>query len=176
MKFAITVSFLLSFIICFSQTGFSQKWVKITKKDYTIQSPADWTIDSSKQMGTDLVLFSMLENGTDKFRENVNVHIQDITGINIDLGKYTAISEGRIKAMSPDSRIEETKTLNTGKATFQKIIYTATQSGFKLKFEQYYYVAAEKAYTVTLTTEVGKFEIFKPTGEQVLHSFALTGN
>src|SRR5258705_2787583 len=116
MKFAIRIAFPLSFIICFSQKGFSQKWVKITKKDYTIQSPADWTIDSSKQMGTDLVLFSMLENGTDKFRENVNVHIQDITGTNIDLSKYTAISEGRIKAMSPDSRIEESKTLNTGKA------------------------------------------------------------
>jgi hypothetical protein len=174
MKIIVTLLIIFSFVCL--QTIAAQKLITLTKKGYTIQSPAGWVIDSSRQMGTDLVLFSMLENGTDKFRENVNVLIQQVAGMNIDLAKYTAISTGRIKAMAADSKIEESKTIKTGKATYQKIIYTATQSGFKLKFEQYYYVTNKNAYVITLTTEISKFEIFKPLGEQILNSFALTGN
>jgi len=93
--------------------------------------------------------------------------------MNIDLEKDTAISIGQIKTMATGSKIEESKTIKTGKATFQKIIYTATQGGFKLKFEQYYYMANKKAYVITFTTEIGKFDIFKPIGEEILNSFAL---
>ena len=164
---------LFTYLIFFTHTVSAQKLITLNKKDYSIGVPADWTPDSSKQMGTDLVIFSMLENGTDRFRENVNVLIQNLAGMNIDLEKYTAISISQIKTMATDSRIEESKTIKTGKTFFQKIIYTATQGGFKLRFEQYYYIAEKKAYAVTFTAEIGKFDIFKPTGEAILNSFVL---
>ena len=159
--------------MAFSGTVSAQKWIKLSKKEYSIKSPADWTVDSSRQMGTDLVVFSMLENGNDKFRENVNVLIQNTAGMNMSLDKYTAISTGQIKTMATDASILESTTMKAGGATFQKIIYTATQSGFKLKFEQYYYLANKKAYVITFTTEAGKFDIFKPVGEEILNSFLL---
>jgi len=173
MKKIANLSILFTSLIFFTHTVSAQKLIKLNKKDYSIGVPADWTPDSSKQMSTDLVIFSMLENGTDRFRENVNVLIQNLAGMNIDLEKDTAISIGQIKTMATGSKIEESKTIKTGKATFQKIIYTATQGGFKLKFEQYYYMANKKAYVITFTTEIGKFDIFKPIGEEILNSFAL---
>jgi len=172
MKTAITIILLLVFA-CAAKTAAAQKWVKINKTAYSIKAPMDWTIDSSKQMGTDLVLFSMFENGMDKFRENVNVLIQHTEGMNMTLEKYTAISTGQIKTMATDSKIEESKTLKSGNTAFQKIIYSATQAGMKLKFEQYYFITGKFAYVITLTTEIGKFEVFRPVGEEILNSFVL---
>ena len=168
----ITPVLLLVFITGAQKTT-AQNWVNINKKEYSIKSPAGWMVDSSKQMGTDLILFSMLENSTDKFRENINVQVQNTPGMNIDLAKYTAISATRIKAMAPDSKIEESKTITTGNRSYQKIIYTATQGNFKLKFEQYYFVTARNAYVITLTAETAKFDAYRSTGEEILNSFAL---
>ncbi|MBK7681894.1 MAG: hypothetical protein IPJ26_05200 [Bacteroidetes bacterium] len=39
-------------------------------------------------MGTSFIIFSPLENDEDKFKENVNLLMQDLTGQNIDLDKY----------------------------------------------------------------------------------------
>ncbi|MEP6749663.1 MAG: hypothetical protein ABJB86_18135 [Bacteroidota bacterium] len=173
MKLLLTVAAILLAIVCFSQAGLNLKWIRLSKKEYTIQLPSSWTIDSSKQMGTDLILFSMLENATDNFRENVNVLIQHVQGMNMDLDKYTAISTGQIKKMAVDSKIELSVRIKIATATYQKMIYTATQGVNKLKFEQYYFIANNKAYVLTLTTDVLKFELFKPVGEQILDSFVL---
>ena len=173
MKTIIVLSLLLFLVIGAAPTAAAQKWIKISKKEYSVKAPSDWTIDSSKQMGTDLVIFSMLENGSDKFRENINVLIQNLAGMNINLEKYTAISTGQVKTMAPDAAMVESKTMKAGSTTFQKIIYTATQSGVKLKFEQYYFIANKKAYVITFTAELAKFEIFKPVGEEILNSFVL---
>jgi len=169
----ILVPVLLLVFIAGSQKIAAQNWVGINKKEYRIKSPAGWTIDSSKQMGTDLVLFSMPENTTDKFRENINVQVQNSTGTNIDLSKYIIICTRQIKAMAPDAKIEESTTIKNNKGSYQKIIYTATQGGLKLKFEQYYFVTAKKVYVITLTAENMKFDAYKLTGEEILNSFTL---
>ncbi|MFT3935224.1 MAG: hypothetical protein QM726_16480 [Chitinophagaceae bacterium] len=172
MKLHAILFILLATVVNIS--SFAQpRMTKITKKNYSIQSPAEWTIDSSKQMGTDLILFSMLENSNDKFRENVNVLVQDLGNNPIDLAKYTAISTNQIHTMAQDSKIESSVTMKTANMSYQKIIYTATQANFKLKFEQYYFVANKKAYVITLTTEQTKFDAYKPVGELILNSFVL---
>lgn len=163
---------LLASVSCFSQTGDMQKWTTLSKKSYTILLPPGWIVDSSKQMGTDCILFSALENASDKFMENVNIMIQPVQGMNMDLDKYTAMSEKQIRGMAADANILESKRLTSGNS-FQKMIYTATQNGFKLKFEQYYCIFNDKAFIITLTTEQDKFELYKTTGEQILNSFRL---
>ncbi len=173
MKTILIASTFLLIAMGIAQTANAQKWIKISKKDYTIKSPVDWSIDSSRQMGTDLVLFSMFESGTDKFRENVNVQIKNLSGANVNFTKYIASVTGQIKNMSPDAKIEESTTSKTGGISFQKIIYTATQGGLKLKFEQYNFLANNISYAITLTTEIAKFEVFKPIGEEILNSFQL---
>jgi hypothetical protein len=44
-------------------------------------------------MATSLVLLAPLESAQDKFKENVNLIIQDLCGYTIDLASYAAISE-----------------------------------------------------------------------------------
>ena len=60
--------------------------------NYSIQYPLSWNLNQN-QMGTSFIILSPMESEQDKFSENVNLVIQDMTGKDIDLDKYTKISE-----------------------------------------------------------------------------------
>jgi len=72
-----------------------------------------------------------------------------------------------------DSKIYESTTIKDQNGEYHKIIYSATQGVFKLKFEQYYFVRNNKAFVLTLTTEAEKFDAAKTTGEQILNSLII---
>ncbi len=148
-------------------------WKTLTESNYTIQYPATWELNQSKQMGTSFILFSPLESEQDKFKENVNLLIQDLTGNNIDLNKYTEISESQIKTIVTNSILIESKRVKTESGEYHKIIYSADQGIFHLKFEQYYWVTNDKAFVLTFTSEQSKFDGFKVTGEIILNSFKM---
>ena len=137
--------------------GQSNEWDSLNEKDYSIQYPEKWDLNKSGQMGTSFILFSQLTSKNDKFKENVNLIIQDLTGHNIDLNKYVEISEGQIKTMITDGNIISSNRIKNKVTEFQKVIYTGKQGIFNLKFEQYYWVQHDKAYVLTLTCEVNEF-------------------
>lgn len=146
-------------------------WKTFEQSNYSIQYPPTWELNQSGQMGTSFILFSPLKSGQDEFRENVNLLIQDLAGKNIDLNKYTEISEEQIKTMLTNSRLIEEKKLKRGTEEFQKIIYTADQGLFHLKFEQFYFLLSEKIYVLTFTSEESEFAGFNEVAEKILASF-----
>ena len=80
-------------------------WKTVDQLNYSIQYPPTWELNQSGQMGASFFLFSPLESDKDKFKENVNLLIQDLSGQNIDLNKYTEISEGQINTMVTNSTL-----------------------------------------------------------------------
>ena len=168
----ILLSFLLSTSACYGANT-DTSWKKIDKANYLIQYPSDWELNESGQMGTSFILFSPLESDKDKFKENVNLLIQDLSGYNLDLNKYTDMSVKQIKTMIPNSTLIESKRIKTSSQEYQRLIYTGDQSSFHLKFEQYYWVKNNKAYVLTLTCEQNKFSKYKVVGERILNSFRL---
>jgi hypothetical protein len=174
----LTTLLLFTFITC-GQTQESNGTAKETKPnwkifdgtDYSIQYPADWELIQSGQMGTTFILFSPLETSQDKFKDNVNLLIQDLSGHNLDLDKYAEISEGQIKTMITNSTLIESKRIKTGSEEYHRMIYVGDQGMFHLKFEQFYWIKNEKAYVLTLTCEQDKFSDYKEVGEAILNSF-----
>jgi hypothetical protein len=63
----------------FSQKSSSSEFTDFAERNYKLQYPASWTLDTSKSIGPAKFFFSPLENAEDKFRENVNVLIQDLS-------------------------------------------------------------------------------------------------
>lgn len=180
----IFISLLLLSFISFGMTTIQQEfnsqssnkidgWKTLNEKKYSIQYPSSWELNHSGQMSTSFILFSPLENKNDQFRENINLLIQDLSGKNIDLDKYTEISEGQIKSMTKNSVIIESKRIKNGKDQYQKLIYMCDQGVFHLKFIQYYWVQKDNAYVLTFTCEQNKFMAFKELGENILKSFVL---
>ena len=145
--------------------------VEHSTKEYTIQYPQDWTFDSSGQMNTTFILFSKPEQ-QDTFRENVNLMIQDLTGMNLDLNGYTKLSVNQIKGIK-DSEIFESKDLKKDGMTYHQIIWKGFVSGRKLKFKQLYFIKDNKAYLVTLTCAENAYDDYVKTGTIILNSFTL---
>jgi hypothetical protein len=161
-------------IICQTSITDSQsEWKTFQGIGYLIQYPGSWDLDKSGKGGTSFIILSKLSSQQDKFRENVNLIIQDLSGQNINLDKYVEISEGQVKTMINKGKILESKRLNANKLEFHKIIYTGEQGIYLLKYEQYYWIKNNKAYVLTLTCEINQFDKFKIIGEKILNSFVL---
>jgi len=148
-------------------------WKPLNENSYSVQYPDNWDIDQSGKMGISLILLSKLSSPQDKFRDNVNLLIQDLQGQSINLDKYVEISEGQIKTMLTNGNLIESKRLSEHGSDFQKVLFTGDQGVYKLKFEQYYWIKNGKAYVLTLTCELEQFEKYKVTGEKILNSFRL---
>lgn len=147
-------------------------WKTLNGTDYSIQYPLDWELNESGQMGTSFILFSPIESSLDKFKENVNLIIQDFSGYNLDLNEYVEISEEQVNIMITNSTLIESKRMKNGSEEFHRMIYTGDQGKFHLKFEQLFWVKDNKAYILTLTCEQEKFMDFKAVGEAILNSFS----
>ncbi len=167
-----TVSFGQATILQESTQTISE-WKTLDESNYSIQYPSTWDLNQSGQMNTSFILFSPLESDKDQFKENVNLLIQDLNGLNVDLNKFTEISESQIKTMVTNSKLIESKRIKNGLDEFQSIIYSGDQGIFHLQFMQHYWIINDKAFVLTFTSEKDKFAEFKDMSEKILNSFTL---
>lgn len=141
---------------------------------FSIKYPTDWRLDTSRLMGTELLLFSPLEGEGDLFTENVNVLIQDLSGQNIDLQQYRKITESQLAVYANKDGVQESVIVKTGSSECYIVHYTMRQGELNLNIESICFIKNEKAFLVTFTTEIDKYEKFKELGESILSSFKLT--
>lgn len=181
IQIAIVLVLTVSTIAC-GQTGVikSQKptekivdWKSIDEDEFEISHPSNWEVNSSGQMGTSFILFSPLSNESDKFKENVNLLIQDLTGYELNLDHYVEISEGQIKTMVSEGQIISSERKNKDNKEYQKIIYVGKQGSYDFKFEQYYWVISNQAFVLTFTSEKEEFDKYQDIGEKILNSFRI---
>ena len=148
-------------------------WKTFEHRDYIVQYPDSFELNTSGQMGMSFILLSKLTSPDDIFRENVNLSIQDLGGQNISLDNYVEMSENQIKTLVNNGNIIESNRIKKDNSEFQKIIFTGKQGVFELKFVQYYILKSEKAYVLTLTTEIEQFDSYKTVGKEIMDSFII---
>jgi len=167
---------LVLFAIVLNFTAYGQtkdNWKTLNENNYTIKYPGSWELNQAGQLGTSFVLFSPLSSEQDQFKENINLLIQDLTDLYFNLDEYVQLSLNQIKTMATTPETIKSKRIESNSANYQKVIYTAKQGDFLLKFEQYYWVKNNKAYVLTLTCEENQFATFKMVGEKILNSFQI---
>lgn len=174
MKLTAVLCFMTIAYSCFSQQTPSIKMIDFVHKDFKLQYPESWELDTAGQWGAAVMLFSPIENEDDKFSENVNVLIQNLAGQNIDLEKYKQITEQQVTTLATDGNIIESSIVKTNEGEYFRIIYTMTQGIFKLKITSVCYIHNDQAYLVTFTTAFDQYDPYKKTGEEILASFTLT--
>jgi hypothetical protein len=158
----------------FSQKESSAELTDFTGKNYKLQYPASWTLDTSKSLGPAIFFFSPLENPEDKFSENVNVLIQDLKGEDINLSQYKEITDKQVKDFASDGEILESSILRKNNQEFYRITYTMSQGKFRVKITSVCFIQNEKAYLSTFSAEVDKYDAYKKTAEQILTSFKVS--
>lgn len=150
-----------------------ENWKKHSNKNYSINYPSEWTLNTSGQMGSEFILFANPDADADKFQENVNLIIQDVAGYGLDLAKFTDLSITQIKTMIADSKIMSQDKMNQNGKEFMKLNYTGKQGIFDLYFFQYYWVENEKAYILTFTAENEKLSDYQEIASKIMDSFRL---
>ena len=173
MKLRLFLAFLLLANYCFSQTDTTHKIINFSTNSYTLQYPKSWSLDTSKAWGADLFVFSPLENETDKFRENVNVLIQNLKGQDIDLEKYKQITEKQITELAKDGEIIESSIKRYAAGECFRVTYLMTQGNFRIKITSICMLKDDQAYLATFSSELAKYNSYKETSENILSSFSL---
>ena len=169
----------LIIVLAFTLPGLSQIDT-IDKKSFTkhhhykIEYPATWRTDTSGVMGTDAVFLAPLENESDKFSENINIMIQDLTGQNIDLEKYKQITDKQLADLATEPQVFESLIVKTIDKEYFRVTYAITQNKFRLRITSICFIKNEKAYLVTYTAEFDKYDQYKTTAQAILNSFRLT--
>ena len=168
--------------VCIAANAFSQTasnkpataentWKTIEENNYSLQYPDSWDLDKSGQMGMSFMVLSQQVTPNDGFRENVNLLIQNLTGLNITLDKFVEISQEQIKTMMTNGNLLESKRVKANGKTLHKVIYTGEHGVLKFKFKQFYWVENERAYILTFTCEASQFDLYSETGEKIMNSF-----
>ena len=148
-------------------------WKTYEQNAYKIQYPDSLELNTLEALGDGFILFFNLTSSDDKFRENINLVIQDLRGEDVSLDDYVKISENEVKTLIANGTVIESARIKTDRSDFHKIIYIGKYGQFDLKFEQYYMVKNDIFYILTLTTEREQFDNYIGIGEQIMNSFEI---
>ena len=110
------------------------------------------------------------ENEKDLFIENINLLIQDLKGHQIDFDQYVKISKDQVKK---NGKLIESKKINLNKNEVQVFIYEAKPTGRALKFYQYLLIKNKKAFILTYSAEVEKFDLYFQEINKIFNSFSV---
>ncbi|MQP24847.1 hypothetical protein GFJ94_07190 [Flavobacterium sp. LMO8] len=170
MKFRLLFLILLIFQISNSQSNFNKVKNEINRNGYSIFYDSTLRLDESGRNGVEFYLFTEKENSQDNFVENINLIIQNLEGLNIDLNKFVAITEGQILA---SGELIRSKRIIVNGNECHSIIYEGTFNGLNLMFLQYNIVKNDKAYVLTYTANRKDFEKYFNEMELIMKSFKI---
>lgn len=150
-----------------------EEWRVLDRSIYSIQYPTSWALSEKAELGTVFLLATPAENKEDKFKENINLMVQDLKGMDITLDKYTKISEEQVEKLVTNSKMIESKRIGSGTKQYHRLVYIGDQGAFRFKYVQHYWVISEKAYVLTFVSEEKSYDKYKNVGEKILSTFLL---
>ncbi len=161
------------FPLCMHAQGANTQWIPYYHSDFTVVFPSDWELDTSHQMNTSFFLFSPLSGKNDKFRENINLMIQDLSQHQADLDQYVKLTESQIRMYIEQGLLLTSERKTSGGRAFQHMTYIGKQSGSSLMFEQYIWVLGKEAFVLTFTCRAETYDQYKTVGQKILNSFRI---
>jgi len=164
------ISLLIFALVTLNHSELLNEWKTLKSSAYSITYPDDWSLDESGIAGTKLMIFGPVIQGQ-SFRNNLNLIIQDLSGMGINLDKYVEISVGQIKQYITGAEIHYSQTKNSR----HEIIYSGKNGDLSLKWRQYYWVKDDKAYILTFTADAKSYEGQMKLVHQMMDSFTIKG-
>jgi hypothetical protein len=164
--------FVLFTIISFNAYGQKANWKTYTKDNYSIQYPPAYDLEEYQQ-GTVFMIIFPVDSANPTFNRNINLIIQDLKGTGMDLDKYNETSVKQIKQYLPNDSILMDKKEKDAVGECWHLIYMGDAHDEHLQFEQYYRIINEKAYVLTLTTQIKQWDKGHLIGEEIMSTFKI---
>ncbi|HAD14826.1 MAG TPA: hypothetical protein DCF33_20555 [Saprospirales bacterium] len=153
--------------------GANTQWIPYYHSDFTVVFPSDWELDTSHQSNTSFILFSPLTDKNDRFKENVNLLVQDLSRSPVDLDQFVKISERDLRTISESVYFLKNHRKSSAGRPVLHLMYTLGLGGFDLTFEQYMWVIRKEAFVLTFTCQEKTYDQYKAVGQKILNSFRL---
>jgi hypothetical protein len=153
-----------------ADTSKSAGWKKIVVKEYTVEYPESWAVDTSGASGMDFILSSPLTDEEDYYNDFVNIAVMPMYGLGKTLDSYV---EEVIRDI-PFFYSKAVITTNKKETKAGKPCYVLTYAGilntFPIAMHQYIWFENEKTYTLTYTAEQGSIEKWFKDAERIMDS------
>lgn len=139
---------------------------------FALEYPATWEVHENAS-GAGVIILSPLENQDDRFSENINVMVQDLSPQPMTIEEYTELSTDQIAQVLTDGKVIEAKPVTLAGHDGYQLIYAGKQGDFSLKWMCRYAIVDNRVYLVTYTAEEDKFDVYLKDMEQIFASFTL---
>lgn len=155
-----------------AQTQVPNTWLTLDKADYRISYPPEWSLQDPGSINALFFLFSPLQDGTDKFRDNVNLMVEPLDSSMV-WDSLLQQSLEQIKMLITNVQIISDNPQERDGMLWHRRVYTGQVGIFELQFEQHYWLAGDRLFVLTLTAETKSPPALHELGRQVLGTFAL---
>lgn len=146
--------------------------VSMDEYGYSIACPDSLDMQSPGPMGAAFAISFPLDREADRFRENINLVVQDApSGTTLEQCVESSVDGMRQLITGFDLSVNKAFDLNGNKS--QKLVYTCKMGEFDLKIEQFMTVADDKAYILTYTAEAASFDKYRAVAEGIMNSFQI---
>jgi len=170
-KLTILLVGFLTFQFVFAQDAPEITQEKHETENFSITFPSDWTLDQSRTMNTEFILFSPLNNPVDVFRENVNLLMTDMSEYNMTMDDIVKLSEEQIATLITEAKVIQSVRRQKDGMEYHFFEYTGKQGTYNLRFLQHFYLKDGMGYVLTFSAETKSFADFEKTGNNILNSF-----
>lgn len=140
-----------------------------------IKYPNHWD-KQEDYMGTVVNFLAPREDKADKFMENVNLVVQDLSSQPMTLKQYTDLTLEQLKQLITNSEVISSKDTAVGGVPGYKIICKGTQGQYNLKWLTVYTIKNNKAYVLTFTAEETQYSSYSNVAEKIINSFEFKTN
>lgn len=166
MKKLITIIALLIINYNYSQ----EEWINFKGDSYTIEHPENWEVNTSGDYSTSLLISSELKDD-DRFRENINLIIQDLNKLNMtmSMAEFVDVTKNQLSSSLNDAEIISSE----GNKERHTMVIKGKMNDTKLKFKQVYILKNNTFYILTFTALEDTYEDFITKGDKIINSFTI---
>lgn len=155
------------------QIDVSDNWEVFKSDNYSISYPSNWEVKGSTGF-VEFFITSPLDCENDKFSENINLMIQDLSAFEMSMDEFVEVSEKQVKSLLTNGEILVSKRNDDFDLEFHIMVYSGTQGQFELTTKQYLWLLAEKAYILTFSCETDQVKIYNSVSKQIMDSFKIS--
>ncbi len=140
---------------------------------YTVDHPSDWRV---KKLNKITSFFSPFESKEDKFSENLNIVVEDLSQVSEDVKLIDyhrkGMSQAR-KSLVNFKVLEEAKTDFKGREAIM-VLYTMQDRGVVFKIRALTFFVERDAYVLTYTAALADYDKYLKKVESILNSIRVS--
>lgn len=175
-----TLILLIAFVVFISgctaqtseKTGISYPTYLNTDYGVEMKYPYGWDVNEEAD-GIVVAFMSPAESADDRFRESVNLVMNDLSGQGMTLDIYRDIAVEQITGALENVELLEAESATLDGNPAFRLVYSADGTYGRLQFMQLMTIKDDISYILTYTAEPGSFDTYRNSVDSMLDSFRI---